>query len=291
MSTLDRTGTRPVGSRPDRSAVGWPVVVGYALLAYASSWACWLPLLMTGRVVRVGGSATHLPGLLGPALAALLVAAVLARRGRPVGMRARLTRWRIGRWWLVACSPLAMVGLGAAVAALAGDPPAPGDFGLVNGFPQWGVVGVLGLLVLVNGLGEETGWRGFLQPRLQRGLRPLVAVVVLTGIWVGWHLPLFAVLSSYRGFSVGTLVGFTIGILCGAVVLGWLWNRTGSVPAVAVWHALYNLGAATVAATGTMAAVVTTLVIGQAVVLVVAELVTGGRVFAPVPAARDSAHP
>lgn len=283
----------PAGSVPgDAEAmterVGWRVVAGYALLAYAISWACWLPLVVTGRVVRVGGGATHLPGLLGPALAAVVVGVLLWRRGAPVGLSRRLTHWRVGaRWWLVAVSPLAMLAVGVLVAAVLDTPPRAADFALINGFPDWGLGGVLLLLVLVNGFGEETGWRGFLQPRLQRRLSPLAAITVVTAIWVGWHLPLFLLLSDYRGFSPATMVGFVIGILCGAVVLGWLWNRTGSVPAIAVWHGLYNVGAATVAATGLIAAAVTTMVIIQAALIVVAEIVTRGAVLAPIPAALD----
>ncbi|MEV4489084.1 CPBP family intramembrane glutamic endopeptidase [Micromonospora coxensis] len=278
---MTRGQRRPAGAR---GTVGRRAVAGYLLLAVAISWACWLPLVVTGQVVRIGGDATHLPGLLGPALAAAAVALLTGDGDR---LHRRVTRWRIGWWWLVALSPAAMVAVAVGAAALTGDAPRPADFALVNGFPAWGFAGLLALLVVVNGFGEETGWRGYLQPRLQRRFRPLAATALLTLAWAGWHLPLFALLSSYRGFSVATLVGFLIGLFCGALVLGWLFNHTGSVPAVAVWHALYNVGAATAAATGTIAAVVTTMVIVQAVVLVVAELATRGRTFAPVPAARD----
>ena len=49
----------------------------------------------------------------------------------------------------------------------------------MNGLPQWTVLGVAILLVVVNGLGEEAGWRGFLQPVLQRRMRPVLAVLVV----------------------------------------------------------------------------------------------------------------
>jgi hypothetical protein len=43
----------------------------------------------------------------------------------------------------------------------------------------WGPLTVLALLVVVNGLGEETGWRGFLQPTPQRVLPPRLAILAV----------------------------------------------------------------------------------------------------------------
>ncbi len=247
----------------------------YALLAYLFSWACWLPIAAAHGVVHVGGWPTHLPGLLGPALAAAILAA-LAGPHRLGALVARVLHWRIGAWWLVALSPLGFVAIGYAV-----DRPAFADLWRINGFPTWGPVGVLALLLL-GALGEETGWRGYLQPALQRRMRPLLAMLVVALVWAGWHAPLFAILDGYRGFTPLTLVGFVTGLASGAVVLGWLYNRTGSVLAVAVWHGTYNLASASAAATGVIAALSTTAVIIAAVVLVIADIRTGGRTLAPV---------
>jgi membrane protease YdiL (CAAX protease family) len=231
--------------------------------------------------VRVGGWPTHLPGLLGPAAAAVVVTGVVAGRAGVRELAARLTRWRIGWWWLVALSPLALLGIGLALAAATGRSlPRWEEFGRINGFPTWGPLLVLALLLVVNGVGEETGWRGFLQPALQRILPPRPAILAVAVIWAGWHAPLFAILTTYRGFTPLTLVGFGIGLTCGAVVLGWLYNRTGSILAAAVWHAAYNVTAATDAAHGMIAAVSTTTVIIAAVALLIADVATHGRVLA-----------
>lgn len=65
---------------------------------------------------------------------------------------------------------------------------------------------------------------------------------------------------------------FFLGIFFGAVVLTWLYNRTRSVLLVAAWHGTYNLTTATRAAQGTIAAVVSALVMTWGIVLVVLEL-------------------
>jgi hypothetical protein len=63
-------------------------------------------------------------------------------------------------------------------------------------------------------------------------------------------------------------------------VLGWLYNRTGSILAVAVWHATYNISAASVAAHGLIAALSTTAVIIAAVTLLIANATTHPRTLA-----------
>ena len=92
------------------------------------------------------------------------------------------------------------------------------------------------------------------------------AALLVAAFWALWHLPYFFLLSSYRGFAPFTLVGFAIGIASGSVVLTWLYYQSGqSILAVAVWHATCNI--ATAGSSGTIAAVVSALVIAQAIVL------------------------
>jgi len=118
---------------------------GYALLAYSLSWACWLPLALTHRVVHVGGWPTHLPGLLGPAAAAFAVTAVATGRDGVRDLARRVGRWRIGWWWLIAVSPLGLLGVGYLV-----QRPAAPDLWNINGFPLWDRTAVItGAMLLV----------------------------------------------------------------------------------------------------------------------------------------------
>lgn len=111
----------------------------------------------------------------------------------------------------------------------------------------------------------------------------------VAAIWAGWHIPLFAVVTTFREFTATVTIGWVFGLTCGAIVLGWLYNRTGSVLAVAVWHATYNVTSATAATHGTVAAVSTTTVIVAAICLFVGDVITHGRILAP-PAAPPPAN-
>src|SRR3954453_6239877 len=85
-------------------------VRAFFALSYLISWSCWAPLLLHGDVIRAGvGWPAHLPGLPGPALAAMAVTTMVD--GGP-GLRelwARMIRWRVGwRWWLVVLGTLTL---------------------------------------------------------------------------------------------------------------------------------------------------------------------------------------
>lgn len=249
----------------------------YVALTFLISWGWLVPVALSGGLVEAGvGWPTHLPALLGPMAAALLVSVGTGGRAAVLDLWHRMVLVRVPlRWWTVALSPLLLL-LAVGAAALMGWTSL--DLNGLAGFPgvpgAWGVAGVAVTVVLVNGFGEETGWRGYLQPALQRRHSPLVATFGVAAIWAVWHLPMFFVLASFGSFAPVTLVGWCIGLLSGAVVLTWLYNRSGgSILLVALWHGGYNLVSATAIGAGFLAAAATVLVILGATVLVVLELV------------------
>lgn len=281
------TGPEPAPTR---------TLTAFVLLAYGLSWMWLLPMAAGGLLVLQGqGWPTHFPALLGPMIAALLVA---ARTGTLRRLLLSMVRVRVPlRWWAVALSPLGLLVVALFADVISGSElPSPLAFAQMSGLPtSLGVLGVALIVLLINGYGEETGWRGFALPLLQRRFSPLIAMLVLALIWAGWHLPMFFVLDNFRSFSLGTVIGWLLGLTAGSIVLGWLYNRSGgSVALVAVWHAGFNMVSATAAASGLLAAIVTTVVMLQAVVLIVAELVARSRggqtVIGPLPMVRVAAN-
>ena len=218
----------------------WREVIGFVALAFGVSWIFWLPALLTDGVIAKGqGWPTHFPGLIGPAVAALVMAWMAGPVAR-ADLRARLVR-ADGLGWALALAP------GAVVLALVLAGVGTGWTGVAQhtGLPVLPVLAVLLLAVAINGFGEETGWRGYLLPRLQRRLGAVGGCLVLGPVWALWHLPLFFVQESYLALPLAGLVfGFGFGMVAASLVLAHVAARAGVLGA-AVWHALYNMGVAT----------------------------------------------
>jgi membrane protease YdiL (CAAX protease family) len=85
--------------------------------------------------------------------------------------------------------------------------------------------------VLFGGL-EEIGWRGHLQPLLQRTVPPLAAAVLVGLIWSVWHLPLFWLTGTTQAAT--SVTTFTLGAVGLSIVLGWVWNASGGSTLLAV---------------------------------------------------------
>lgn len=96
--------------------------------------------------------------------------------------------------------------------------------------------------VLITSLatfGEEFGWRGYLQRRLEH-LGPVKSLVLVGLIWGVWHAPIILQGHNYPGYPVpGALmmVGFCVLL---SIIFGWLFRRSGSILSPTLAHASVN---------------------------------------------------
>jgi len=241
----------------------------FVLLAYTLSWAYWVPLALRDDTVRAGvGWPSQMPGLLGPAVAAVIVTSLADGRVGLADLWSRITRWRVGWWWL---SVLAILLAGAIAIAATDGFGDTADLTLYSGVSAGiGPLATIVFALVVNGFGEEIGWRGFLADRLLHNHSLTVTALIVALVWAPWHTPLFFLMSSFQGFSPGEIVGWTLGITAGSFVLAWLYRGSGaSILLVAVWHIAFNFTSATQAGSGVVAAVTSTLVMVTAVVIIV----------------------
>jgi uncharacterized protein len=231
-------------------------LITYFALAYAISWVIVLPLVAR----KQGFIDMHIPFALhylndyAPLLAALITARIADGPDGLGDLLRRMVRWRVGWGWvlLAAFLPLVVFAVAAGIVVLAlGE--APPNLGLLGKLPFLPYLGFGGWIfwMLTAGLGEESGWRGYALPKLQRNMSALSATMIVSLFWVGWHLPRFFYYAGYmeQGFSVLPLAAH--GFLALAIVLTFVYNSTrGSILMAALFHGGYNFWAASGGAGG-----------------------------------------
>ena len=211
---------------------GYPVA-SYVVAAYALSWTAWGLQATRQDPMGTVGTICFLLGGLGPLFAAGLLARVA---GTGAAFLARLTRWRTAAGWYVVAllGPALVLGGVALLASLW----TTGDLALDEVRPLATLPGLVVSGLLLGGL-EEPGWRGFAQERLQRRHGAFLASLVVGLVWIGWHLPLFAIPGTAQAST--PFVPFAVMGLGLAVVFASGYNSTGgSVPVVIVLHGAFN---------------------------------------------------
>ena len=216
-------------------------LASYFLLAYALSWLVSAPhiLFVWGIVPADFLAGFMLKQWVGPALAGMIVAAILGGRDGLRRLRASGRMWRVGwPWYAVAL-------VGPPLLILLSVLGIPG-VGLPGSVPREIMVSYpvnFALVFIAVGFPEELGWRGFALPRLQRRFGPLAGTLVLGMLWAAWHLPFFLTPdhgggpdADLRGTAV-TFALFTGMVVAMSVVFSYVFNRTGgSVLLAALLH-------------------------------------------------------
>jgi len=218
-------------------------LLAYIGLAYLWTWVTILPLLLQRRGVLDLGlpEAWEAVGAFGPFFAAWLV---IRRTEGAAGLSAfwrGLFHWRVGgaAAALTLLSPVVFLLLaGVLVTLQTGSLPtlaalAEGRLGNAYAVMDLVLVGAV-----LQSLGEEPGWRGYLLPKMLGRFRSLPATLLLFPVWWLWHLPMVL---SRPGFGWAQFLGFGLGILSAAVWLTFLRERTRSTLVAVVWHALLNI--------------------------------------------------
>jgi membrane protease YdiL (CAAX protease family) len=229
----------------------------YLALAFGIAWAIWLLLLVKGW--QPGGAELSWAITLGacaPALAGL--AARMACEGKSfedAGLGLNMARawpyYLVALLFPMGCAVVALglvQALGLATVdwtlatGLAALPAAEGQAALAQVGSPW-VLWVISPLNAVLAtpilLGEEFGWRGYLQQRILTG-SPLGAAVVTGVIWSAWHLPVNLAGYNFPQHPVAGMAVFTLGCVLASIILGWLMRASGSVWVASLGHASMN---------------------------------------------------
>jgi membrane protease YdiL (CAAX protease family) len=221
-------------------------LVAYFVLAYLISWSFMVPVALSVR----GWVSWQIPPALyyfasfGPFAAALIVTALTEGREGVHRLLSRLLLWRVrlGYYAFAVLLPLGLFTLAVLLNRfIGGFWPDLSLLGSVDYLPDLTPLGVLAVWLLTYGLGEETGWRGFALPHLQRHRSAAASTLILALIWACWHIPAFFFRDTYIEMGVFGFPLFAFSILFAAMVLTWLYNSTsGSLLLVVLFHGFFN---------------------------------------------------
>jgi len=235
----------------------------FTLIAAALAWIIASPLWISGLGLAMPGAPALLVLMMfAPALAALLTEKLVPsgeRFARVVTLRpasgfSHWARYGLVAWLGPIIASVAAVALSIATGVLVVDLR---EFsGFAEQLEQLGATDLppVGLLVgiqlasmvvapfinVIPALGEEIGWRGYLQPRLAF-LGDWGAVVATGVVWGLWHAPVILLGYNYPGLPPAIALLFMV-MFCVlvSVLLGWLQAASGTVLVPAIAHGFIN---------------------------------------------------
>jgi len=250
-------------------------IVAYVGLAYGITWSLAIIIALSyhGIVALDVPLALHYILPFGPLLSALVVSWTIGGSSSLREIISRMARWRVRPAWIAVAvlSVWVMFLLSSLILLLTGQGwPDLGVFGQVMYLPYLTFVGSWFLWIFTYGIGEETGWRGFLLPRLQNKYSALTSAIIVSIIWAGWHAPMFLYNENLIALGVIGTVFWVVGLMFGSVLLTWLYNNTkGSILMTAIWHGTFN----TFTAAAGQAAAITSAMISMFVMVLVVLIV------------------
>ena len=210
-------------------------------IAFAWSWLLNLPrVLHTFGVFPISNQLSFVLGTLavfGPAVAAFLLT---KRQAGSIGV-SRLFKWAwefgFPKIWLIPTLfliPLSGL-LSWLVLKLMGKTI---DWTIAQPLSAFPIV--LFVILILNALPEEFGWRGYALERLLTRWNPLVASLILGSLWGFWHLPLHFIGGTTQFFI--PVVEYFLQTVLLAVLYTWIYTHSNhSLVLVIILHTTANL--------------------------------------------------
>ncbi len=204
-------------------------ITTYLIITFAITYVFWWGLAILTNLNIVNSSQgvftlLHTIGGFGPTIAAI---AILPKKSPKEILRFVFSCKKNSLWYLLLFC--AMQGLIIGLSSMEINPAMP-----------WYAAPIVLLSAIVySGGNEELGWRGIMQPELEKKLPFPIATLITGCVWMAWHIPLW--------FVVGTSQqGINYGLYCiyGLILSFWLatlYKKTNSVFSCVIFHGFANL--------------------------------------------------
>ena len=218
-----------------------PLISMYVIM-FSLAWSVMIPQSLYSQGILSTPIPEFLEILIGwsPAIASILVSAVVAGRAGVRELLGRFLIWRVGlRWYLVGVFLLAFIILGGiGLHTIFG-----GEMPVIpaTDSPLWQTALIFIAMILFLSLFnmEEIAWRGFALAHLQVRYGAMVATLLIAIPEVILHLPLFWLKDSFiRSVGIDWFSAFSIAAVC---IYVYVFNKTkGSLIIVTILHSSQN---------------------------------------------------
>ena len=218
-----------------------PLISMYVIM-FSLAWSVMIPQSLYSQGILSTPIPEFLEILIGwsPAIASILVSAVVAGRAGVRELLGRFLIWRVGlRWYLVGVFLLAFIILGGiGLHTIFG-----GEMPVIpaTDSPLWQTALIFIAMILFLSLFnmEEIAWRGFALAHLQVRYGAMVATLLIAIPEVLLHLPLFWLTDSFiRSVGIDWFSAFSIATVC---IYVYVFNKTkGSLIIVTILHSSQN---------------------------------------------------
>lgn len=204
-------------------------VITYISITFTITWICWWGLALLSKKGILDSSqgiftVMHLMGGFGPTIASVMV---LPDKSSKSVLKFVFSCKKNAVWYLfLFCL---MQGLIIGLASMKTNPA----------MPWFTTPIVLFSTTFLGGGNEELGWRGIMQPELEKKFSFPIATLITGWVWMLWHIPLWFV----AGTSQQSM-NFALYAMYGLILSFWLatiYKKTKSVFCCCVFHGFSNL--------------------------------------------------
>jgi len=220
-------------------------IVTFFAISYSISWLIWLPNILSYQFhIGYHSNWLHIFGGLGPLFGAIITTLIFDKWTGVKNFFREKYRLPSMKWLLVGFGMPVLfflivylwLGLSADNWMMLSDVGLNAKILTSSSFVVWLV------WLLFYGIGEESGWRGFLFPELAKKYNALTSAIFVALVWAPWHLPIFFYDKDFMAFGLGGTIGWVVGLMFGSVLLGWLVKQSKWILwPVIFWHATFNL--------------------------------------------------
>lgn len=221
-------------------------ILTFIIFTYGISWSFWMPMVLNHNF-NLGWEISkwnHVLGGLGPFLGAIITTFIFEKKqGFKVYFAQRFFNLPKLKWLLIGIGmpilffiiPMLLLGF------FKGSWIHFSDLGQNSKLPVENPLLIWLLWCLFYGIGEESGWRGFLFPEFTKKYKARISTLYVVPIWATWHLPIFFYDKDFGAMGIGGIVGWLSGLIFGSLLLGWLVKQSQwSLWPVILWHGTFN---------------------------------------------------